>query len=331
MRRPILSAAAPACLLIGLTPVAAAADVAPPGAATATAARVGDLVQVSQSKANADQTKGNAEAAVISVQGKPILGTGGSDDTEGETNGSLIDTVDKSPVRVQVAPWHTRATGSKAKGSTKRSSSASAALARVEIPDQAKVGILTSDASAEHTDTQSTGKSTSNAVELSLGNSMQLVLLHSEVNSAAKGNSYLASVNGTKIGTQEQLTELCSLDLSGVAALSCLTASGGQGNNGVTSGGAEVLGVQTSLAGLNPASAFATTGTMGAGTLAPIVQAAAPVVAAAEAPRAAAAAPAAALPRTGVAAASLASSGAAALLTGLSLKGLSRRRRRRTA
>jgi hypothetical protein len=236
--------------------------------------------------------------------------------------------VDKSPVRVQVAPWKTRATGSK--GSDKRSSSASAALARVEVPDNtAKVGVLTSDASAEHTSTKSTGTSTSNAADASVGSALHLVLLHSEVESNGKGNSYLVSLNGTKIGTREQLNELCSLDVSGVAALSCLTASGGTAN-GITTGAAEVLGVSTAL-GLNPASAFATTGTAATGTLPPsILESVARAAPAVEAPRAAAAVTpiprAAALPRTGVAAASLAASAVAGLLMGLILRVLGRRR-----
>jgi LPXTG-motif cell wall-anchored protein len=326
MRRNILSAAAPACLLIGLTPVAALADDAPVANATATAARVSDQVSISKTDTAADQTKSDAQAAVISIGGKPALGTGGTESGEGENRGALIDTVDKAPVRVQVAPWHVRADGTK--DSPKRTSQAEAALARVEVPDQAKVGVLTSDASSEHTSTKSTGKSTSNALEVSLGESLNLVLLHSEVDSATHGNSYLVSLNGTKIGTQEQLAQLCALDLS-VAQLSCLTASGGTAD-GITTGGAEVLGVQTALSPLNPASAFATPGTSGTGTPAILesVAQALPAPPAAETPRAAAVAPAPAeLPRTGSDPSALAASGLAAL----GLGSLLRRRRNKKA
>ena len=324
MRRTILSAAAPACLLIGLTPVAATADIAPPGSATAAAAKVGDLVGISQSSANADQKKTDAQATAISVQGKAIPGASGSQSGEGENHGALIDTGPQQAPRARVAPWKAKASG--AKGSEKRSSSASAALADVEIPDTVKVGLLTSEAAAEHTPTQSTGTSTSNAAEITVGNSLRLVLLHSEVQSNAKGNSYLVSLNGTKIGTQEELNELCTLDVSGVAALSCLTASGGTAN-GITTGAAEVLGVETAL-GLNPASAFSTTGTMASGTVAPaILEKVAAAVPAAETPRAAAVTPTAAeLPRTGVAAASLAASGLAGMMMGLILRLFGRRR-----
>ncbi|HKY76799.1 MAG TPA: hypothetical protein VJS45_11700, partial [Acidimicrobiia bacterium] len=293
MRRTILSAAAPACLLVGLTPVSATADVAPGASATATAARLSDQVAISDTSAKADGSNSEAKASVISVGGKPFpggtesgAGTGGSESGDGENKGALIDTVDKSPVRVQVAPWKARANGAEKSKTGKRSSSASAALATVEVPDHANVKLLTSDASAEHTDMQSTGKSTSDAADITVGD-VHLVLLHSEVDSNAKGDSYLVNLNGTKIGTREQLGELCALDLSGVAAVSCLTASGGTAN-GIASGTAEVLGVQSQLP-FNPASAFATTGTAGTGTEPSILESVAAAVPATEAPRAAAA------------------------------------------
>jgi hypothetical protein len=335
MRRTILSAAAPACLLVGLTPVAADADVAPPSSATATAARLSDQVAISDSSAKADGSNSEAKAAVISVGGKPVPagtesggGTGGSESGEGENKGALIDTVDKSPARVQVAPWKARATGSEKSKTGKRSSSASAALATVEVPEHAKAKVLTSDATAEHTDTQSTGQSTSDALDLEAGD-LHVVLLHSEVDSNAKGDTYLVSLNGTKIGTREQLGQLCALDLSGVAAVSCLTASGGTAN-GIASGAAEVLGVQSPLP-FNPASAFATTGTAGTGTEPSILESVAATVPI-EAPRAAAAAPAAPaapaaqLPRTGAAVGGLAASGLAGLLAGFVLRLLGRPR-----
>lgn len=335
MRRTILSAAAPACLLVGLTPVSAGADVAPPGSATAAAAKLSDQIAISATEAKADGSNSEAKASVISIGGKPLQhpggpesvgGFGGSESGEGESQGSLIDTVDKSPVRVQVAPWKARATGQKNTNGGKRSSSASAALARVEVPDHAQVGVLTSESSAEHTNTQSTGKSTSDAAEIKAGD-LHLVLLHSEVDSNAKGDTYLVSLNGTKIGTREQLGQLCALDLSGVAAVSCLTASGGTAN-GVASGAAEVIGVQSPLP-FNPASAFATTGTAGTGTEPSILESVAAAVPAVEAPRAAAAvepAPSAELPRTGAAVGGLAASGLAGLLAGYVMRLLGRPR-----
>src|SRR5204863_10065111 len=117
---------------------------------------------------------------------------------------------------------------------------------------------------------------------------------------------YLVGLNGTQLGTDDQLgkSPLCSLDAT-VASLTCLTASGGVGNNGITSGAAEVAGVKTAL-GLDPSALFTTSASSGPGSAPSILSAVAPAVPAAEAPRAAAvaptAAPAATLPRTGVAA-----------------------------
>jgi len=326
MRRTMLSAAAPACLLIGLSPVAATADVAPPGNATAAAAQVSNLVAVSRTGASADKHKADAQASVIDVGGQPILGTGGSRPDEGETGGALLDTGTSLPAHVQVAPWHASTKGSAA--STHRSSKASAALARVEAPNVAKAGVLASDSQADHESVQSTALSSSDAVDLTLLDSARLVLLHSEVGSTGKGHSYLVGLNGTEIGTDDQLGKGCALDAGGVASLSCLTASGGVAN-GITSGAAEVLGVKTAL-GLNPISAFATAASSGAGAVAPpsilpSVGAAIPIT---ETARAVAPAPkgAAALPRTGVAALSTAASALAALLSGLVLRLLGRRR-----
>jgi len=331
MRRQVLSAAAPACLLLGLTPVAAHADVAPAGTATAAAARVSTLVGISSTAASADKNKADAEAAVISIGGKPVFGTGGSQSSDGDVRGAILDTGDRLPARLQVAPWHIAASGSKA--SAHRHSKAEAALARAEVPGFVKAGVLTSQAEADHTSTQSTGMSASDAVDLGLGDVVRVVLLHSEVGSTAKGHSYLVGLNGTEIGTDEQLGKICALDASGVASLSCLTASGGAGANGVAAGAAEVAGVNTAL-GLNPVSAFSTAASSGPGTTPPSIlpSVPAPVANAAETARTvmpAATAPAthATLPRTGVALASAAASALAALLSGLVLRLFGRRRR----
>ncbi len=325
MRRHVLSATAPACLLLGLTPVAAGAAVAPPGNATAAAAQVSDLVGISSTGASADDGKSDAKATPVSVGGDPAAGTGGSQAGEGESGGALIDTGPGQAPRVKVAPWKASAKGSK--DSTGRSSRASAAAAEVEIPDTFKVGVLTSDSAAEHSAERSHGTSASNAADISSGTS-RLVLLHSEVDSNAKGHSYLVGVGGAEIGTEEQLGEICALDAAGVAALSCLTASGGVAN-GITTGSAEVLGVETAL-GLNPVSAFATTATAATGSITPppsiLEQVAAPILAA-EVPRAVAPAPAAELPRTGTEAAPLAASGLTGLAGGLALRRLARRRK----
>jgi len=63
-----------------------------------------------------------------------------------------------------------------------------------------KLGALTADSQADHQTGQSTALSTSDAVDLSLADIANIVLLHSEVGSSGKGHSYLVGLNGTRSG-----------------------------------------------------------------------------------------------------------------------------------
>jgi LPXTG-motif cell wall-anchored protein len=337
MRRKALCAAAPACLLLGLSPLAAYAETpatpapgtpAPAATASATAARVSDLIHISDTNARADATAGSAQATVLSVGGQALLGAGGSQDHEGTNAGSLLDT-GTLPVHLQVAPWHTAVTGSSS--STHRHSHGDAALARAELPGTVKATVLGSQADADHTTEKSTATSTSDAADVNVADTIRLVLLHSEVNSVGHGHSFLIEFNGNQIGTDEALgkSPLCALDAS-VASLSCLTAAGGVGSNGMTSGNAEVAAVKTALGVVNPVDAFATAASSGIGTPPQSILPAVGSILPAETARSVtpAAAPAASLPRTGAAIASTLASGFAALVSGLGLSLFGRRRRR---
>jgi LPXTG-motif cell wall-anchored protein len=306
-----------------MTPVAATAAEAPAGNATATALQVTDQIGVAKTGAKAGSDNAEGKAAVLSIGDQAVLGTGGTQPSEGESKGALVDTGTAAPVRVEVAGWNASATGTKS--SAKRSSKSSARAAGVEGPNGIKASVLSSSSQAEHTTEKSTALSTSDAADVAIGDTLRLVLLHSEVGSTGKGASYLVNLNGTKIGTDEDTTKVCNLEVPGVAALSCLTASGGVAE-GITSGSAEVLGVKTAL-GLDPTAAFATSASSGLGSVqTPILTAVAETIAPAETPRVSTATTDAELPRTGTAAASLAASGLAALLSGSALRRFRRRR-----
>ncbi|HET9772827.1 MAG TPA: hypothetical protein VFS16_18165 [Acidimicrobiia bacterium] len=334
MRRHVLYTAAPALLLLGL-PVAARADLAPPGGATATALKVGSLVGVSTTGAAADPNTAGAQASVLEVGGEPVLGTGGSQPATGESGGALLDTGTGLPAQVQVAPWRASATGS-ASGST-RASEASAAVARAEVPEVARLGVLQSSSSAEHRSTKSVGAASSDGIDLGLADVARIILLHSETSSEGHGSSYLLGLNGTEIGTDEQLGQTCALQATGLLGLSCLQASGGLAG-ALLGGNAEVLGISTPLAAvLDPVTAFSTTSSAGTGSE-PISVLPADATAAAETEAARTVSPAAstpanmagqvlgALPRTGAALAALALAAVAALLSGGTLRRLARRR-----
>src|SRR5205823_9788270 len=136
-------------------------------------------------------------------------------------------------------------------GST-RHARGSAALARVDVPSVATVGVLTSDSQASYTDQKSTGQAVTDGFQAGLLDAIQVVLLHSEVSSEGRGHSYLVGLNGTEIGTDEQLgaSPLCALNAPGLLSLSCLSASGGGSGTagGVGAAAAQVAEVTPAVA-----------------------------------------------------------------------------------
>ncbi|MCA1843423.1 MAG: hypothetical protein LC792_09615, partial [Actinobacteria bacterium] len=250
----------------------------------------------------------------------------------------LLDTGASNPIRVEIAPWAAAVDGTA--GPT-RHSKAAAALARANVANVVKAALLHSESEASWTDTKSTGTAFSNGVEVSLLETVNVVLLHSEVNTEGKGHSYLIGLNGNQIGTDDQLgkSPLCALNLPSVLSLSCLTASGGNGTPAApgapNNAAAEVAKADPAIDAIkmiDPVDVFTASGSSGSGSAPVLTLPAAPappVVAPAEATRAVAApaaAPAAALPRTGAALAGLSIAGLVALLGGTLLRRTSRRR-----
>src|SRR5258705_7483909 len=292
MRRHVLLIALPACTaVLGLAPVAARADVvpAPPGHASGVAAQVGSLLDISKTGATADPGAPWAEASALRLGGQPLLNLGGTQHGDGATGGSLLDTGNSLPARLQVAPWHAAADGTH--GPT-RHARGTAALARADVQKLISVGVLTSDSEASHTDEKSTGRAVTDGVQLGILDAIRVVLLHSEVSSEGRGHSYLVGLNGTELGTDDQLgkSPLCALTAPSLLSLSCLTATGGNGAaGGVTNAGAQVAQVTpavAALSALNPVAAFTAAATSGPGQ-APAVTAPAPLpVLAADATRA---------------------------------------------
>jgi len=337
MQRRTVRIAVPVCAAaLGMAPVVARADVvpAPPASATAVAAQVGSLLDVSKTDATAGSGGPTAGASVIRLQGEPVLNLGGTQQGDGESGGSLLDTGASLPVRAQVAPWHAAASG--AHSSTRHAKSA-AAVARADVPDVARAGVLTSSSEATYTDQRSTGTAVSDGADLAVLDALDLDLLHSEVNSDGRGHSYLVGVNGTEIGTDDQLgaSPLCSLSAPGLLNLSCLTASGGNAApGGLTNGAANLATVSPVLdvlAAVSPVSAFTAASSSGSGTSTPVAAAApAAGVSGDEASRSLASpAPAASavegqqtgrLPRTGTNPAALLATALSALLAGLGLR-----------
>ncbi len=330
MRRLFFLAALPACILLAV-PVAAQAArdgliPAPQASATATALSLADLLEVSTTGAQAGTDASSAQATVVELGGAPLLGLGGTQSGPGTSDGALLDTGSTLPAQVQVAPWEATASQS----DTERSSSGSAAAARADVPQVLDVDVLESKSQATHTDEKSTGEGFSNGVNLGLADTLRIVLFHSEVSSAGEGSSYLVGLNGTEIGSDEQLNGICSLLAHPLLSVSCLEVAGGLGG-----GLAELAGIDSGL--LPPvelASAFsaATSGGTGESVLGAVEEAApvaAPVVAGTEtarAPEAVATETAGGmLPRTGAGVALTGLAAAMAIALGLALRKVSRR------
>jgi hypothetical protein len=336
-RRPSLFIAPAACAAFVLAPVAAQAVTvpAPPGQASGVAVQVGSLLDVSRTGATAGAGGPSAEASVVRLGGEPLLGLGGSQSGDGETGGALLDTGNALPARVEAAPWKATARGS---GGPTRQAKSSAAVARAELPEVVKAGVLTSDSEASWTDRKSSGTAVTDGVNVALLDTINVVLLHSETSSEGRGHSYLVGLNGTEIGTDDQLgtSPLCALDAGSLLSLSCLTASGGPGADGLTGGAAEVVKLDPAIDAIamaDPVAAFTATSSAGSGA-APIEEAPVPAVAAGETVRGAtppadAAADTAgqtvgqttgALPRTGTNPVSLLAAALTALVGGLGLR-----------
>ena len=335
-RRPSLILAPAACAALVLAPAAAQAVTvpAPPAEASGVAVQVGSLLDVSRTGATAGSGAPSAEASVVRLGGEPLLGLGGSQSGDGETGGALLDTGNILPARVQAAPWKAAARGS---GSPTRHARSSAALSRAELPGVAKAGVLTSDSEASWTDRRSSATAVTDGVNVALLDTINLVLLHSETSSEGRGHSYLVGLNGTEIGTDDQLgtSPLCALDAGSLLSLSCLSASGGPGADGLAGGAAGVLKVDPAIDAIamaDPVAAF--TATSSAGSAVDSIDAAPLPGAAADETARGATSPAAAadvagqtlgqtdgaLPRTGTNPVSLLAAALTALVSGLGLR-----------
>src|SRR2546421_5812105 len=281
MRRHVLFAAAPAGLILALVPLAARADLAPPGDATATALRVGTVAGVSDTGAHAAPDGATGQATVLGLGGQPVLGLGGSQQGEGASYGALLDAAATGIAQVQVAPWETSVTGAPG---TDRTARGRAAVARAHAPGVADLDVAESQSEATYGPRRSTGSGFSNGAHLRLFDFLDLILLHSEVSSEGKGSSYLAGANGVRLGTDEQLGKTCTLDASPLLSLSCLTASGGLGGAApLTTAAADVATAHSdALSAIDPVAAFAVTAASGTGA-APTAPAPAPTVEAAPA------------------------------------------------
>ena len=230
---------------LSLSPTAAYADEpttgtpAPKGTASSTVVKVGQILTISETEVEAGPDSGSARAGVIYINGQTVLGTGGSQEGEGRKEGALLDTGDTPLGRLQVAPWEAEVTQS----STERTARGRAAALDLYVIDEDTVSVvvLESQSRASHTNGRSNGSASSDGAKVRVaGGLIDVTVLHAETSSENGSSTYLVKVNGTEIGTDEQLGSVCNLAVPNVATVGCLKAGGGTGADGTTTGNAAV-------------------------------------------------------------------------------------------
>jgi len=297
MRTKLIAAATSGCILLSAGfaagfPGIAGATPAPPSNADAVAVRVAPLLAISHTHATAGATGGasSAKANVLELQGNTLL-EGGVQNGVGTKKGALLDTGTTAlgPVLdLKVTPWNATVTAT----DTHRHAEAYAAVLTLVLMNEKTlfVKLLQSSSSADHDDTtlESSSAASSDGAVVGLGGQLTIDVLHSEASSKNGGSSYLVSINGTEIGSDEQAASipLCSLSVSTLLQLTCLKVTGGKGSNNSATDATAIVNQGSAQGDISNVSSSTGKGTAEA-AVTPTTQAPAPapVVEAAQLPR----------------------------------------------
>lgn len=234
------------------------AEPAPPGKSSAVAAEVKGALGIGRSNAAAGSQSGEATANAVEI-GSTVV-AGGKQSGTGKKGGALFDSGATALGRIQLAPWAAEAVA----GTDSSSASSQAALLRLMLVNSGVLdaNVLQSQSKATWTGDKSTSTTSSDGATVNVGgpNGLMLVLLHSEANSEAKGSSYVASVNGTKVLTSDQAGTSCAVAVPNVAQLNCLLATGGNGSSSAQAAAVNAGGANGLTANLLQASGQSGTG-----------------------------------------------------------------------
>jgi hypothetical protein len=211
----------------------------PPGNAEAYALLIDPLLAVGHTSATAGSSSGSATGNALEVGGEPLIDgmTGGTQQGAGSKQGSLLDTGVTPLGQLQLTPWSAAVTST----SSGTSSDSDAALLKLFLvdPGMLRVAVLHSHSHAEANSAGSSSSSSSDGAEVNAGDgALDVHLLHSESSSSSGSSSYLIGVNGNEIGTSDDADGNCAVEVPGVVALSCLTATGGTAGTASNAGAA---------------------------------------------------------------------------------------------
>lgn len=316
----------PAAALTGIataspTPVGSTTTVttpAPGSTASADAVNVDGIVTVGGTSSSANSDGGSAHADALDVLGTRVSG-GDSSDPSKPANGNIIGTGDTPVGDAEVAPY----SASVKHDATSSSADADAALAHAGLAGLLEVWVLHSHSHSDWSSDQSNGSASSDGAEVS-GAGHDIKVLHAETSSGHKGSSALIVLDGQGIATSDQAGGACAIDLSPIAQVLCLTATGGVGKNGQTTSGAAVA----SATGMVPGTTLVGAGSTGSAGVAAAAKPASHSTEGGPLPHTSGpAATSSSLPFTGVEAGLLATYGAALAGLGAAIAAAARRRR----
>jgi hypothetical protein len=206
---------------------------APDGDAGAVAAEVDGIITIGKTTAHAGSDGGTASGDALSLLGTQI--SGGEQSGVGEKSGELIGTGDTPLGDAEVAPWSAKVTDD----NDGYQAMAEAALAHVNLADVLELWVLHSKSAAAWTQDASSGDAESDGAQVTLADLLDVKVLHSEAHSSGKSKSVLLVVNGNDIVSSDDVNGACDLEIPELLHLICLTASGGVGADGSTTGGAD--------------------------------------------------------------------------------------------
>jgi len=239
---------------------------APGASASASAAQVTGILTVGGTSTSANGSGGSASADALDILGTRVAG-GSTSDPSKPSKGQLIGTGATPAGDVEIAPWSAAVTHN----GSDSSADADAALAHAGLAGLLEVWVLHSHSHSDYSTDKSSGSSSSDGAEVKGPNGIDIKVLHAEASSGHNGKSDLLVVNGTEIGSSDQANGACKLDLDPVIQLLCLEANGGTSSTGITTSGAEVVGVT----GMVPGTTVVGAGTSG-GTAKTVVTPTAP-------------------------------------------------------
>jgi len=216
---------------------------APKATASAVAAQVDGVITIGSTATTAGSSGGIAHAHALDLLGTTVAG---GDVTDGSKSGAVFATPDNPVGDLELAPW----SGSVAHNGGGTQAKAEAALAHAGLLDVLELWLLHSQSQSTWTPDASHGHSSSDGAEANVGGgALDVKVLHAETDSDGKGSSALLVINGTGIGTNDQLGGMCAVNLDPLANLLCLQASGGKGSDGSTTQNAFVATVTGAVPG----------------------------------------------------------------------------------